>query len=177
MKKLTLQKPQTVADSSSSPQPEKPFTGILQQDMTWLQDRYVRCSDLIYRQFTVGGQHGRQAVVFYIDGMTSSKVVHDNILQPLLIDAEIAKYDAENEQENYFSFVKQHLLPAGEITTADDLEQGSLAMMNGDVLLLLDGCRQGFIIDAKGFPHRSIGTSQNEMCCAVRRKRLQKRCG
>ena len=163
MKKLTLQKPQTVAESSSSPQPEKPFTGILKQDMTWLQDRYVRCSDLIYRQFTVGGQRGRQAAVFYIDGMTSSKVVHDNILQPLLIDAEIAKYDAEHEQENYFSFVKQHLLPAGEITTADDLEQGSLAMMNGDVLLLLDGCQQGFIIDAKGFPHRSIGTSQNEM--------------
>lgn len=80
-----------------------------------------------------------------------------------MIDAEIAKYDAENEQENYFSFVKQLCCLPVKLATADDLEQGSLAMMNGDVLLLLDGCRQGFIIDAKGFPHRSIGTSQNEM--------------
>lgn len=167
MKKLKVQRPQIVAPSSSSDTsaPKVPLQGVLTQDMEWLQNRYVRCSDLVYRQFTVGGRQERQAAVFYFDGMTSSKVVHDNILQPLLLDAELVQYDAENDQnlKNYFSYVKQHLLPAGEITIIDDLEQGSQAMMNGDVLLLLDGCRQAFVIDAKGFPHRSVDSSQNEM--------------
>lgn len=167
MKKLKVQRPQIVAPSSSSDTsvPKVPLQGMLTQDMEWLQNRYVRCSDLVYRQFTVGGRQERQAAVFYFDGMTSSKVVHDNILQPLLLDAELVQYDAENDQnlKNYFSYVKQHLLPAGEITIIDDLEQGSQAMMNGDVLLLLDGCRQAFVVDAKGFPHRSVDSSQNEM--------------
>lgn len=167
MKKLKVQRPQTVAPSSSSDTsaPKVPLQGVLTQDMEWLQNRYVRCSDLVYRQFTVGGRQERQAAVFYFDGMTSSKVVHDNILQPLLLDAELVQYDAENDQnlKNYFSYVKQHLLPAGEITIIDDLEQGSQAMMNGDVLLLLDGCLQAFVVDAKGFPHRSVDSSQNEM--------------
>lgn len=167
MKKLKVQRPQLVAPSSSSDDaiPKVPLQGVLLQDMAWLQNRYVRCSDLVYRQFTVGGRQERQAAVFYFDGMTSSKVVHDNILQPLLIDAELVQYDAENDQnlKNFFSYVKQHLLPAGEITIVDDLEQGCQAMMNGDVLLLLDGCRQAFIVDAKGFPHRSVESSQNEM--------------
>lgn len=167
MKKLKVQRPQIVAPSSSSDTsvPKVPLQGVLTQDMEWLQNRYVRCSDLVYRQFTVGGRQERQAAVFYFDGMTSSKVVHDNILQPLLLDAELVQYDAEHDQnlKNYFSYVKQHLLPAGEITIIDDLEQGSQAMMNGDVLLLLDGCRQAFVIDAKGFPHRSVDSSQNEM--------------
>lgn len=167
MKKLKVQRPQIVAPSSSSDTsvPKVPLQGVLTQDMEWLQNRYVRCSDLVYRQFTVGGRQERQAAVFYFDGMTSSKVVHDNILQPLLLDAELVQYDAENDQnlKNYFSYVKQHLLPAGEITIIDDLEQGSQAMMNGDVLLLLDGCRQAFVVDAKGFPHRSVDSSQNEM--------------
>lgn len=167
MKKLKVQRPQTVAPSSSSDTsaPKVPLQGVLTQDMEWLQNRYVRCSDLVYRQFTVGGRQERQAAVFYFDGMTSSKVVHDNILQPLLLDAELVQYDAEHDQnlKNYFSYVKQHLLPAGEITIIDDLEQGSQAMMNGDVLLLLDGCLQAFVVDAKGFPHRSVDSSQNEM--------------
>ena len=167
MKKLKVQRPQIVAPSSSSDTsvPKVPLQGVLTQDMEWLQNRYVRCSDLVYRQFTVGGRQERQAAVFYFDGMTSSKVVHDNILQPLLLDAELVQYDAEHDQnlKNYFSYVKQHLLPAGEITIIDDLEQGSQAMMNGDVLLLLDGCRQAFVVDAKGFPHRSVDSSQNEM--------------
>lgn len=167
MKKLKVQRPQIVAPSSSpdTSVPKVPLQGMLTQDMEWLQNRYVRCSDLVYRQFTVGGRQERQAAVFYFDGMTSSKVVHDNILQPLLLDAELVQYDAENDQnlKNYFSYVKQHLLPAGEITIIDDLEQGSQAMMNGDVLLLLDGCRQAFVVDAKGFPHRSVDSSQNEM--------------
>ena len=167
MKKLKVQRPQIVVPSSSSDTsaPKVPLQGVLTQDMEWLQNRYVRCSDLVYRQFTVGGRQERQAAVFYFDGMTSSKVVHDNILQPLLLDAELVQYDAENDQnlKNYFSYVKQHLLPAGEITIIDDLEQGSQAMMNGDVLLLLDGCLQAFVVDAKGFPHRSVDSSQNEM--------------
>ena len=167
MKKLKVQRPQLVAPSSSSDDaiPKVPLQGVLLQDMAWLQNRYVRCSDLVYRQFTVGGRQERQAAVLYFDGMTSSKVVHDNILQPLLIDAELVQYDAENDQnlKNFFSYVKQHLLPAGEITIVEDLEQGCQAMMNGDVLLLLDGCRQAFIVDAKGFPHRSVESSQNEM--------------
>ena len=167
MKKLKVQRPQTVAPSSSSDTsaPKVPLQGVLTQDMEWLQNRYVRCSDLVYRQFTVGGRQERQGAGFYFDGMTSSKVVHDNILQPLLLDAELVQYDAEHDQnlKNYFSYVKQHLLPAGEITIIDDLEQGSQAMMNGDVLLLLDGCLQAFVVDAKGFPHRSVDSSQNEM--------------
>ena len=164
MKKIRLQKPQAVVPSVSS-QPEVPFSSDLEQNMEWLKNQYIRCSDLIDRQFTIGGSWQRKAAVFYFDGMTSSHVVHDNILQPLLLDAEIAWEDAENDADlkKYFSFVRQHLLPAGEITMVDDLQQGSLAMMNGDVLLLLDGCPQGFIVDAKGFPQRSVDNACNEI--------------
>ena len=164
MKKLIVQKPHVV-DASSSSEPQVPVSGILEQDMDWLKQQYVRCSDFIYRHVTIGGQQERQAAIFYFDGMTSSDVVHDNILQPLLLDAEIAQNDAESgtDLKKYFSFVKECLLPAGEITIIDDLEQGSQSMMNGDVLLLIDGCRQGIVVDAKGFPQRSVGKAENEV--------------
>lgn len=167
-----LQKPRmlsdagTFADSSDSlSEAEQNVSGILLQDMEWVKRYYVRCSDLIYRHITIGGSEKRQAAVFYFDGMTDSGVVHDNILQPLLLDAEFTWKDAESENDfqNYFSFLKERLLPAGEITIIDSLEQGCFSMMNGDVLLLLDGCQQAVVIDAKGFPQRQVGKAENEV--------------
>ncbi len=167
MKRLVLHKPYMVETSSSSDseQPQVPVSGMLQKDMAWLKQKYDRCSDLIDRQFTIGGAQERQAAIFYFDGMTSSDVVHDNILQPLLLDAEIAQNDAhsETEMESFFSFLEHRLLPAGELTIVDDLEQGSSAMMNGDVLLVIQGCRKAFVVDAKGFPKRSVGNAENEV--------------
>ena len=156
----------TFADSSDSlSEAEQNVSGILLQDMEWVKRYYVRCSDLIYRHITIGGSEKRQAAVFYFDGMTDSGVVHDNILQPLLLDAEFTWKDAESENDfqNYFSFLKERLLPAGEITIIDSLEQGCFSMMNGDVLLLLDGCQQAVVIDAKGFPQRQVGKAENEV--------------
>ena len=155
MKKLIVQHPDSILPSSGSV-PAVPVTGTLEQDMNWLKQYYTRCSDLIYRYIT-------KAAIFYFDGMTDSSVVHDNILQPLLLDAEIAEKDADSG--NYFSFLpylKECLLPAGEITIVDDLEQGACSMMNGDVLLILDGCRQAVVIDAKGFPQRPVSRAENE---------------
>lgn len=164
MKKLILQQPGRIASSSGSV-PEVPVSGVLNQDMEWLKQHYVRCSDLIYRHITIGGHQHRQAAVFYFDGMTDSGVVHDNILRPLLLDAEIAEIDAETEENfrNFFEYLKERLLPAGEITVADDLKQGAQAIMNGDVLLIIDGCRQAIVIDAKGFPQRPVGKAENEV--------------
>ncbi|MBR2626699.1 MAG: spore germination protein [Peptococcaceae bacterium] len=164
MKKLILQQPGRIASSSGSV-PDVPVSGVLNQDMEWLKQHYVRCSDLIYRHITIGGHQHRQAAVFYFDGMTDSGVVHDNILRPLLLDAEIAEIDAETEENfrNFFEYLKERLLPAGEITVADDLKQGAQAIMNGDVLLIIDGCRQAIVIDAKGFPQRPVGKAENEV--------------
>ncbi|MBQ5702010.1 MAG: spore germination protein, partial [Peptococcaceae bacterium] len=95
-----------------------PVSGLLSQDMEWVKQYYSCCSDLIYRHITVGGTEKRRAAVFYFDGMTDSSVVHDNILQSLLLDAEFTKNDAKsgNDFQNYFSFFKNRLLPVGEIT-------------------------------------------------------------
>lgn len=177
MKKLILHKPlqkllslsaaDTSANSSDSmivSEQKIPVSGLLSQDMEWVKQYYSCCSDLIYRHITIGDSEKRRAAVFYFDGMTNSSVVHDNILQPLLLDAEFTENDAESGRDfqNYFSFFKKRLLPAGEITIIDNLEQGCFSMMNGDVLLLVDGCQQALIVDAKGFPQRPVSRAENE---------------
>ena len=48
MKRLPLQKPQTmVSPSSENSAPKCPIANSLEQNMRWLQERYIRCSDLV----------------------------------------------------------------------------------------------------------------------------------
>lgn len=166
-KSLTLSAMNVSAGSSDfmSDQEQKiSVSGLLPQDIEWVKQYYNCCSDLIYRHITIGGREPRRAAVFYFDGMTDSDIIHNNVLQPLLLDAEFTEKDAESGSDfkNYFSFLKERLLPAGEITIINNLEQGCLSMMNGDALLLIDGCQQAFVIDAKGFPQRPVGRAENE---------------
>ncbi len=71
--------------------------------------------------------------------------------------------DEEQQQFfDYFAFVQSQLLPAGEVTFAQTMEEGVLAMMNGDAFLLLSDSTVGFVINAKGFPHRNMGEPRNE---------------
>ncbi len=171
---------------------ETAIAAQLDLNVAWVQAYFARCSDLIVRRFLIGEHTPCEAVLLYLDGMTDSSVVHNHILQPLMhplwIDAaqcanvaqeaeilsciETARdqekqyrpshKSTEDPQADLFAFVASQLLPAGELSYAQTLNEGVQAMMNGDVLFLLNGAVTGFIIDAKGFPHRSMGEPRNE---------------
>ena len=154
MKKLSLHKAMPINHTDG--QSATPISVNLETNIAWVQQYFERCSDLLIRRFLVGAQPPCEAVLLYLDGMTDSAVVHDDILQPLMQPICI------NAEADNTTLVLSQLLSAGEITIANDLHEGVLAMMNGDVFLLLAESHTGFIIDAKGFPHRSMGEPRNE---------------
>ena len=127
----------------------------IEMNIVWVQQYFSHCSDLLVRRFLIGISNPCEAALLYLDGMTDSSVIHDDILRPLMRLKNIAVADC-------FSFTVSQLLPVGEVTFADSLTDGVLAMMNGDAFLLLSGSSTGLIIDSKGFPHRTIGEPRNE---------------
>ena len=169
MKKIQLEKAKPITEaivpaeiSASQCESQTPITTCLEQNITWVEQYFVRCSDLIVRRFCIGEAYPCAAVLLYLDGMTDSAVVHDNILSPLMCPVCIDAAMGQKVSQDYFSFMKTQLLPAGEITPVNVMEDGVQAMMNGDVFLLLDGSATGLTIDAKGFPHRDMGEPRNE---------------
>lgn len=199
MKSISMHRAQpitkhTPADAEQDIRKTK-ITAQLEANIAWVQQYFVRCSDLVIRRFLIGApnheindeQNSCQAVLLYLDGMTDNLVVHEHILnalmRPVIIDAvskmEVSQkqeklccqktaadqqttYQIRTEQFDYLSFLMTRFLTAGEVTLADTLEDGVLAMMHGDVFLLLQGSTEGLILDAKGFPHRELGEPQKE---------------
>ena len=134
----------------------------LEQNIAWVEQYFFRCSDLIVRRFRIGEAVPCNAVLLYLDGMTDSAVVHDNILVPLMHPVMIDAAMAHKVSSDFFAFVHTQLLPSGETTIVHTMDETVQALMNGDVVLLLDQSIEGLVIDAKGFPHRDMGEPRNE---------------
>ena len=141
---------------------ENRISSDLEQNIAWVEQYFFRCSDLIVRRFRIGEAVSCNAVLLYLDGMTDSAVVHDNILVPLMHPVLIDAAMSHKVSSDFFAFVHTQLLPSGETTIVHTMDETVQAMMNGDVVLLLDQSIQGLVIDAKGFPHRDLGEPRNE---------------
>ena len=141
---------------------ENRINSDLEQNIAWVEQYFFRCSDLIVRRFRIGEAVPCNAVLLYLDGMTDSAVVHDNILVPLMHPVLIDAAMSHKVSSDFFAFVHTQLLPSGETTIVHTMDETVQAMMNGDVVLLLDQSIQGLVIDAKGFPHRDLGEPRNE---------------
>ena len=141
---------------------ENRLSSDLEQNIAWVEQYFFHCSDLIVRRFRIGEAVPCNAVLLYLDGMTDSAVVHDNILVPLMHPVLIDAAMSYKVSSDFFAFVHTQLLPSGETTIVHTMDETVQAMMNGDVVLLLDQSIQGIVIDAKGFPHRDLGEPRNE---------------
>ena len=141
---------------------ENRINSDLEQNIAWVEQYFFHCSDLIVRRFRIGEAVPCNAVLLYLDGMTDSAVVHDNILVPLMHPVLIDAAMSHKVSSDFFAFVHTQLLPSGETTIVHTMDETVQAMMNGDVVLLLDQSIQGLVIDAKGFPHRDLGEPRNE---------------
>ena len=141
---------------------ENRLSSDLEQNIAWVEQYFFHCSDLIVRRFRIGEAVPCNAVLLYLDGMTDSAVVHDNILVPLMHPVLIDAAMSHKISSDFFAFVHTQLLPSGETTIVHTMDETVQAMMNGDVVLLLDQSIQGLVIDAKGFPHRDLGEPRNE---------------
>ena len=156
-KKLQLETAKPIISSE-----ENRISSDLEQNIAWVEQYFFRCSDLIVRRFRIGEAVPCNAVLLYLDGMTDSAVVHDNILVPLMHPVLIDAAMSHKVSSDFFAFVHTQLLPSGETTIVHTMDETVQAMMNGDVVLLLDQSIQGLVIDAKGFPHRDLGEPRNE---------------
>ena len=104
----------------------------LEQNIAWVEQYFSRCSDLIVRRFRIGEAVSCNAVLLYLDGMTDSAVVHDNILAPLMHPVMIDAAMNRKVSSDFFAFVHTQLLPSGETTIVRILDETVQAMMNGE---------------------------------------------
>ncbi|WP_176522460.1 MULTISPECIES: spore germination protein [unclassified Bacillus (in: firmicutes)] len=118
----------------------------LDKNIQYLKEKFNFSSDLKIRQFTVNDEIIRDSVIIYLDGITNTQNIQDNILTPLL---RIIKF------ESIDAIISRHLsiVDVIKITTFDEILAG---LTKGKSLVLIDGYPEGILADTSDWQMRSI---------------------
>lgn len=126
-------------------------------------------SDINTREFdiSVGGKNYKSLLIF-IDGMTDSDSINNNILTPLMLKNSIKMAPTKNiklenvKKIDLKDFLKNKLLPQNVIKISEDFEDCFKKINNGFTALFVDTLNIAFCIETKKFEVRAISTPQTE---------------
>ncbi len=152
----------TTQQETESSGPNIPISSELEECLTWINDTFTSCADLVERQFHIGFLQKR-AAVFYFDGMIDKTLLHQHILEPLIIASRVAEPDGEEVFRDFYQWIEKSVLTSGEIKTVETFNDMAKGIIQGDLVLFIDGCEQGLVIGAKGWAARGVTEPATEM--------------
>ena len=135
---------------------EKRFSGKVTVDASEIRKILGDPSDLVIREFSY---YGVAAAAVMIDGLVDKMVVIDGILKPLMVEAKIAR---EKPADPYKS-LKEEMLAIAEIKEVQTLDEFLLAVLSGEVGLLLENCPVALLASARGWATRAVTEPMNEV--------------
>ncbi len=120
----------------------------LEQNKAYLQERLElgdKNFDLILKEFKVGGKN---ALLLSVDGLTNNEV-------SVFIIKSLLQVPREQIATNPMEKLLNEIIPFGETSPVDELEEAIRQVLAGPMLLLIDGERQGLLIDTREYPARN----------------------
>lgn len=103
-------------------------------------------SNLKIRKFNIGDKTKREAAIFYMDGITDTQNIQENILAPLLKMSKMVSIE---------SVINDHLSII-DVTVESSIDVIANSLIKGKCLVLIDGCNQGILADVANWQKRSL---------------------
>lgn len=134
-----------------------PFSTNLQENITIYEQLFENCIDIVKRKIEIGGKNKILIYITYADNMVSR-----DMLEEITLDKLIFKMDnlPSTEQFNYIKDKGFRTADISEVTTMDEIVQ---AVLSGDTIIMVDGFQKALKISSRGFPGRSVTTSDAEV--------------
>ncbi|MFF3024421.1 spore germination protein [Gottfriedia sp. NPDC057948] len=118
----------------------------LNKNINYLKEKFNHSTDLKIRLITINEEIKREVAILYLDGITNTQNIQDNILTPLI---KIMKFESVD------AVISRHLsiVDVIKITTLDEILSG---LTKGKTLVLIDGYTEGILADTSDWQMRSI---------------------
>jgi len=118
-------------------------------------------SDVVLREFDIAAKNNvYHAFIIFIDGMVDRAIINEFILQPLML---LSNMEIANNTEGLIAYVKNHILPQGQLTMASEIKKIVGQINFGGCAIFIDGLDSVIIADVKGWEHRGIEKPNNEL--------------
>jgi hypothetical protein len=128
-----------------------PLSQRLEANVHFFSSLYKESSDVVFRSFIVGE---KDAAIIYIDGLSDTQKLDEQVLETLL--------DKKEFDENDFLLSVKNRLPISNINKISTFSACIDAIGNGNPILLFDGYKEAFSLGLVKFEKRTIQEPQAE---------------
>ena len=131
------------------------LTECLQENRTALQNALRDCGDVVWREFSVGG-NGR-VLMLYADNFVDLEAIRESILETVMLDYQNKK------QEGILEALLMNAVAISEVKTITTVAEVCDAVFWGDTVLLMEGNDFALQATTKKFPNRGISKAETEV--------------
>lgn len=126
------------------------LTASVKENLMLFQSDFVLNDFVVYRNFKTARING---CLIFQDGMCSSEVINESIMEPLILN---------HKSFRSLDELIQIVLFASQCQVVEDYEMCINAILAGDSVLIIDGFKAAIIIDTKAFDFRGNDESDSE---------------
>lgn len=117
--------------------------------------------DLVIREFDIAVKDSViAAFLFFFDGLVDTKVIDDDILQPLML---LSNLDIKSDGNDLLTYIRSHILPHNQLKEVCTHQEVIDQVYFGGCGLYIDGLDIAFAADVKHLPGRSVERPNNEL--------------
>ena len=133
------------------------YTEVLSENVSNIKSALGNSNDLVIRQFSFGHKQCINAAIVFIDGMTNTIIINQDIIEPLIYGTKTESLKLPLDNSKIVG-----MLSVSDVQNANTLEKIIEGFLSGDAVLMIDGMNEALIISCKGWEKRSISEPATE---------------
>ncbi len=119
--------------------------------------------DFISRTFKLDENGKSQVGLFYVEGISDTEVIRNNIISSLMFEVKKIYPDFEYSPSNIFNAIKDLILPDGDVNPIEDFSDFFNHVYSGDTIILIDGFDKGFYVSTRKWQDRGVNEPSSEI--------------
>lgn len=124
-----------------------------------IEDIFTDCYDFEARKVIIGGENGKTADMYYIDGLTSGATIAEEILRPLTCDE---RFDPGLSEEKAAELIIDGVAYAYTVKKRTAMDDVVSDLLNGFCAIVLEKEKKALTFEVKSQDKRSISSPTEE---------------
>ncbi|MFZ5942770.1 MAG: spore germination protein [Bacillota bacterium] len=141
----------------------KTINTSLTSNLDYIKKVFENCSDIVFREFTIGYKAQVKAAIIYVDGLTDKATIQNLILKSLTFEARKAQPHEEFQMGDIYKWIDESSLNVAEKKQIENMDDVMSGFLSGDTALLLDGWNKAILLGTKGWASRGISEPDSEV--------------
>ncbi len=146
----------------SSNETESTLTKSLKDNIALLKNLFGNSFDIVIREFSFGLNGRFHSGLVYIRGLTDTKVLNENVIEPLMYGIRNVYSDKAGPEVQNIDSMTKTLISASDVKTAEHVDDVVHDLLSGNTVLFVDGQSTVLVICAKGWEKRSVERPEND---------------